>query len=254
MLSSTDRQTIYALRQLEECVRDSSRPLLVWIGAGASAWCGYPTWANLADDLHSQFSKLEAAYDAIAGASALGNHDYPEVFEQCKRASPTRYFTHLSNVFEARQPTPVYRRLLTTLEGINPKFLITTNVDEMLEQNLNELRIVQKLDVERCIGLLRDRHSFVAKLHGSVSSVQSMVFTRGDYEELCGNESYLSTLRHLFAECSTVFIGYSLSDDYVLSQLTKNFDARKLFGDGPHFIVSPRLKPLAAVQCQSHPL
>ncbi len=117
--------------------------------------------------------------------------------------------------------------------------MVTTNVDETLERSLPASAAVQRSDLERCLDLVSAGQPFIAKLHGSVSSVESTIFTTADYQQIVGNPIYIRTLQILFAQATVLFVGYSLRDEYVLALLAANCEARPLFGDGPHFLVGP---------------
>ncbi|GAG17581.1 unnamed protein product, partial [marine sediment metagenome] len=120
---------------------------------------------------------------------------------------------------------------------IQPCFILTTNVDESLENNIPGVTVVQRSDIERCIHLLRKQQSFVGKLHGSISSIKTTVFTSDDYTTLIGESQYLNLLKHIFGETTVVFLGYSLGDQYVLDTLQSSAEQHGIFGDGPHFAV-----------------
>lgn len=66
MYDSTDSSTQKALLELRD-IYTRGRPVILWIGAGASRWAEYPTWNELAEKLHSQFVKFESTYDSASG-------------------------------------------------------------------------------------------------------------------------------------------------------------------------------------------
>src|ERR1035438_6018993 len=76
---------------------------------------------------------------------------------------------------------------------------------------------------------------FVAKLHGSISAIQSTVFTSSDYGQIKGSTSYIGAVKSIFSLASVLFLGYGVNDEYVLNLLSENDTEHKLFGNGPHF-------------------
>lgn len=76
---------------------------------------------------------------------------------------------------------PVYSRMVRAQQSIEPLHILTTNVDELLEHQLPDAITVQGSDIERISILLQDRKSFICKLHGTSSAVESMVFTKTGY-------------------------------------------------------------------------
>src|ERR1044071_8491617 len=84
MLDGNDKQTFYSLMQLRDIVAKDSSPIILWVGAGASRWCNYPSWEELATQLHQSFSKYKPEYDKRIGSQLLGKSDFPAVFGLCR--------------------------------------------------------------------------------------------------------------------------------------------------------------------------
>jgi len=120
--------------------------------------------------------------------------------------------------------------------------ILTTNIDEALDKGLKCITI-QRSDIERLPDLVNARTSFLCKLHGTISSVETTVFTEDEYAALLGTKPYLKTIEQLFSTACVIFIGYGLRDKYVLDQLTKANDEQPLFGAGPHFAATIEANP-----------
>ncbi len=206
-------------------------------------WCGFPSWRQTAEYFGRCYRQLEPHYDKSEGQRLLNEGKFPELFELCRLTNQRRYNQELASQFTGRALTPVYGRFIRIVNGITPLQIVTTNIDETLERNLSSVATVQKSDLERCLDLVGTKSSFVAKLHGSVGSVESVIFSSRDYQKLVGETEYLRTLEALFARATVVFIGYSLRDKYVLDLFASNCGARHLFGDGPHFLVEADESP-----------
>lgn len=244
MLDGNEKQNFYSLMRLRDVVVEGPKPLVFWVGAGTSRWCGYPAWDELAGQLHSIFSRSEAHYEKSVGTELLAKGDLPPVFSLCREANASLYHKTLVSAFSPRPTTPVYDHFLHLLSSFKPLHVLTTNVDEVLEQHLSSAAIVQRSDFERCISLIQQKHSFVCKLHGSISSVEQTVFTTEDYLKLGKDPAYLSLVKHVFAEATLIFIGYGLKDEYVLNALTALEPRSRVFGNGPHFLVTPSAPPV----------
>ncbi len=238
MLDATDPETFRAVELLCHEARSGEKPLAIWVGAGASSWCGYPRWVELAGTAHKEFARYETTYDRSAGLALLSALDYPGLFQLCRDASSSRFYRLLSDSFSTRPVTPLYARFVAAIRAIAPSYLLTTNVDELLEQNL-PVATVGWADIERSLVLLRRQESFVFKLHGSVSDLRSAVFTSSDYGAMSRNSNIQELLGRLLSLLSVVFIGYGLQDAHFLSTLRRNHELSVLFGDGPHFAILP---------------
>jgi hypothetical protein len=242
MLNADDQATFLSVRELIRVVRDSKRPLVFWIGAGTSKWLGYALWKEFALDLRREFSKFAAGFDNLKALKLIDANLFPRFFQQCRDLDRARYYRFLSNAFLPRAETPLYKRFADTLAAISPLRILTTNIDEALEQRLPDASVYQRSDFSGCIEQLESGKSFIAKLHGSRSAIESAVFTHDDYESLKADTSFINTLKHLFAVGTVVFLGYSVTDEYLIDIISDNSKDMSLFGAGPHFVVSPDFK------------
>ncbi len=233
------------IHQFHNLLRSGKKPLVIWVGAGVSKWIGYPLWKDLAENMHSLFLKEENEYDKNKSLDLLKQNSFPEFFELCKATNIHLYNNFLAKTFESKISYEIHQRFCNLLKEIlldpvngKPLHIITTNVDNAIEQNIPQINIIQNSNIERCISLIQDDKSFIYKAHGSISDVNSLVFTTTEYNSLLENSSYLNRLREIFSTCSILFVGYSLQDQYVIEQLLKNSSEKVLFGDGPHFACS----------------
>jgi hypothetical protein len=240
MFDPKDIRTLYSLRELQRLVAQKTGPVVWWVGAGASKWCGYPLWDELAINFHDEYRRHEKDYDLIDAGKRLTAKDYPGLFSYCKKTNSQRYYRLLADTFGTRELTPVYRRLTRLLTQLSPVYILTTNVDESLERNVAHTQALQRPILERVIELMNQERSFVAKLHGTISNIESTVFTTEDYAELVKKETYLSIIENVFSRGTVIFIGYSLSDEYVINLLRASSSKRPIFGTGPHFALFSR--------------
>jgi hypothetical protein len=237
MLDGNDTETFHSIRLFHDSLLNGNKPLVFWVGAGASAWGGFPLWAELAQAMNSRFVRHEHLFNKRYATDLIAAKRYPEFFNACKDSNEQIYHSVLAEMLKARTATPVYQRFIEALKPIKPLSIVTTNVDEALENSLPAITTVQRSDLERCITLLQQKKSFLCKLHGSLSMVRSLVLTSQDYAQLLRDTIYLSLINHIFAEAMVVFIGYGPGDDYVLDLLRKSGQLKQLFGDGPHFAI-----------------
>ncbi len=97
--------------------------------------------------------------------------------------------------------------------------------------------------MERCCACILADTPFVAKLHGSISSIGSAVFTSSDYRELVGSTSYIAAIKGVFSSAVVLFLGYGMQDEYILRLIADTGVEHQLFGSGPHFLVKAEPGP-----------
>lgn len=254
MLNANDQATFLAVRELKRSIRESKKPLVFWIGAGASKWLDYPLWKDLARELRREFSRYVGTFDNAEALKLIKAHSFPRFFQYCRDLDRARYYQFLTEAFLPRVETPLYQRFTDALGKIEPLHVLTTNIDEALEQRLSGAGVFQRSDLSGCVGQLQSGKSFIAKLHGSRSAIESAVFTYDEYEKLKEEAAYLNTLRVVFTMGTVVFLGYSLSDQYVIDLLSDNAKDMSLFGAGPHFVVSADFKGATSLRQISYSL
>lgn len=237
MLDETDNETFLSLCELLELRRRNDRPIVLWIGAGASRWAGVPGWAELGEDFYIQFKRTQSNFDHQTAHLALEAKNYPALFGICRRTNEALYHRLIvDRTGTSTQEHPVYNRFVKAIEKLPPCKILTTNVDCLLERHLH-LPVLHSSNIPLIKDSLSKDQGFIAKLHGTASDVGSLVFTDDDYASKVANVR--DTLRSVFDIAHVVFIGYGLADDYVLSQLLDCDFSNAPFGSGPHFACLP---------------
>jgi len=148
------------------------------------------------DDLPS-FPRAMSQYEKQHGRPALlqkakERFDYIDGFGDL-RAMATRFHQEISTMF-----------MVDTI--------VTTNWDTYFEEDCGAIPIVTEADY--AFWNLPGRKVF--KVHGSMNNVGSIVATEDDYERCYAQlrEGVMgSTLKHMLATKTTVFLGYSFRDD-----------------------------------------
>lgn len=238
MIQSSDIRTVKALRELLNELPRSEKPVVVWVGAGASSWCGYKRWEDMAQYFHDTYRRYEDGYDDHKGALLLSNQDFPGLFDLCKYASLSRYAKMLTDELSIRPTTLLFKRFCSAISRLTSVHVLTTNVDEMLEKHI-EASLIARDDLARVRSCLLSKQPFICKLHGSISNITSVVFSTTEYDGLEKDKSYLSQLAGLIAMSHLIFVGYGLRDEYLVKLLQKNVEDSKAFGDGPHYAILP---------------
>ena len=242
MLNADDRFTVASLNSLKDAVRQGRR-LVVWVGAGASRWADLPSWHDLAKQMRKTFARNTPDFPNDLAESHITSKAYPELFQLCKDLDIKLFNSTLLRQLSAPAINPIYKQFIDRLRKITPARIVTTNVDLCLEQQLGPIDVIERADVERCCGCILADTPFVAKLHGSISSIGSTVFTSSDYQELVGSTSYIAAIKGVFSSAVVLFLGYGLQDEYVLKLIAETGEEHQLFGNGPHFLVKAEPGP-----------
>jgi hypothetical protein len=83
MLNADDPYTSASLHRLKEAIRQR-RPLVLWVGAGASRWAGLPSWHHSAKQMRKTFSKSVPDFPNDLAESHIASKTYPDVFQLCR--------------------------------------------------------------------------------------------------------------------------------------------------------------------------
>jgi len=114
--------------------------------------------------------------------------------------------------------------------------IFTTNYDDKLEQQFNEIsRDYICIVTEKDLAKWDEKKTVIVKLHGSFEKgLSSLVITDDDYVKFLMNPNLLKdTFKHTLSTKTTIFIGYSLSDYDVklsLEEVNSVFKGYKTLG------------------------
>ena len=242
MLNADDEYTRASVSRLRQVVHEG-RPVVVWVGAGAGRWANLPSWRDSALQMRSVFAKSVPGFPTELAVKHIESQDYPEFFEICKARDETLFNRTLIEQISSPTIGRVYEQLAVGLRSIAPERIVTTNIDLCLEQTLGIIDVIERSDIERCSASIIDRKPFVAKLHGSVSAIQSVVFATSQFQQIIEAKGYIAAVKSIFELSSVLFLGYGLKDDYVLKLLAENDAEHRLFGNGPHFLLTSQPGP-----------
>lgn len=108
------------------------------------------------------------------------------------------------------------------LRKINPKAIITTNYDTLIEDIIFEGRCNVHIGQEGFSSILSETDKIdLYKIHGCVTKPDSIIITKEDYDNFFHKGKYLySKIFTLFCEYPVIFIGYSVSDRNIKDILT----------------------------------
>ena len=172
--------------------------LVVFVGAGVSKNSGLPDWKELIKDY--------AEYRGIKEFSSKQFLTIPEeVFE---RYGSSKYYEIVGKIlFRKYFPNSIHR----ILDEMDLTYIITTNYDTLIEDQIKKLQIVSK---DEDLPYTNSNRMLI-KMHGDFEN-KNIVLKKSDYDNYEKNFQLISTLvKGLFTTNTVLFIGYSYSDTNV---------------------------------------
>ncbi|MEE4078624.1 SIR2 family protein [Pseudomonas viridiflava] len=213
---------------LKLAIRDNQ--LVVFIGAGISKISGLPSWYEIVEKtLSDPAIKKGDAFKAALNAEVMTPL---EALDKIKGDNLREVYKY----FEQETSTSVKNPIYKTISTISSK-IITTNYDSLIEDNTG----IHCIETSSPYNLQKIDNSkeFVLKIHGSCSSIDNAIIFTSDYERLYGDANQLAKfqLEKIVSTYSCLFLGFSLSDNYVV----KLFDKLSSMYNGigkEHYIIS----------------
>jgi len=172
--------------------------LVVFVGAGVSKNSGLPEWEELIKDY--------ADYRGIKEFTSKQFLTIPEeVFE---RYGSLKYYEIAEKRFLGKYvPNSIHR----ILKKMKLTYIITTNYDTLIEDEIKNLQIVSK---DEDLPYTNSNRMLI-KMHGDFEN-KNIVLKKSDYDNYEKNFQLISTLvKGLFTTNTVLFIGYSYSDTNV---------------------------------------
>lgn len=187
--------------------------LILFVGSGFSKSQGFPDWNGLIKTILSKFSKENSKYQILIDGLESGMFSSLEVLDKIKDKKKDIY-----SVLDKEIDKPLNDlnlELHKKLGKVSSK-IITTNYDRLLEEATKYKKIV--FDNTYHIANISEIDNFILKLHGCIENPDKCILFQDDYEELYSETPAIEKLRSLISDHTILFIGFSLSDEYVRKQ------------------------------------
>jgi hypothetical protein len=224
---------MYALPDgLIEAIRNGS--CVAFIGSGFCVPQGLPQWKALLEKVvgNPVSDDLRYVMQNVLGKATLGHRDYWEAAQRIEESLGRReLLARMRSELRVDEPLrPAMDARIETFAKIPFHSVITTNFDSVIpgstvgdKQTLAELlRSTRPEYDERAVmqfvegGRNQALGAPVVKIHGDVRTGSGVVFTLQDYRTLLhGTAQYASYLRAIFASKTMLFLGCSLTDEYL---------------------------------------
>lgn len=176
------------------------KELVVFVGAGVSMGSGLPSWNKLVEEIQNRLG--------ISDLSFNDNTIVPQLFYNSRGKKEYNDLIHSLLCIPNSLPNESHECIVK----INPRYIITTNYDELIEKAFIENGIF--LDVVEKDSDLPYAHTehMLIKMHGSFKT-DNFVLKEDDYLNYSNNFTLISSyIKALLARYTVLFVGYSFND------------------------------------------
>jgi hypothetical protein len=220
----------------------ASNRCILFLGSGFSVAAGYPSWPQLVERLVHEAAGAYPDKAASLKSYAATQRDPLLVAEYARnKLGAQRYGSLLRETLaKPAKPQPAHEHIALT----GYRAIITTNYDKLIETVITFQRgwspSVFNFDSLSSLGsALFEGQFFVLKLHGDISSPESIILTSQDYDRMILRSPYVrSFMQAIFLNFTLLFVGYSLSDpdfQLVIKELNLIFQGTT----PPHYALLP---------------
>lgn len=226
------------------CEELASRRAIVFLGAGISSGCKNdegirpPTWEKLLETANSKVNlpndENKLVNELIKKGLLLDAAEI--IFDSVSTADKRALFDE--QLAKPRFRPCAYHKLI---QDINPKIVITTNYDQLYEQQCDALvagngYAVKKYTDKTILNDIRSKDNLIIKAHGCITEKENIILTRSDYFRIKQeNGDFYKVLDSLLTVSTVLFLGCSMTDpDIQLILENTNISAKS---DHPHYAV-----------------
>lgn len=193
-----DQQQISNLQNIQRASRENR--LVVFVGAGVSMNSGIPSWNKLIEEMKKDLPKsFSEETDALKIAQIYeDSHGHKEYMDKVKEVL----------LYNRAVPNPLHKSILS----LNPCHIITTNYDDLIEQELsNEFLQFHIIREDKDMPQMACPNSLV-KMHGDYTK-DNIVLTESDYYNYKDKFPLIRAfVQSLFASKLVLFVGFSFAD------------------------------------------
>ena len=220
------------------------RRVVLFVGAGASKWARpngggrFKDWKEFLTAANNKLPTRTKTKRVVAGL--IAEKDYLLASELLKEQLADVWTDLLTQEF---QQAADVSRLHRAIVALDPRIIITTNFDKLIENAWSTIQIdryptiVSRID-EDVFKLFRNEEKYLIKLHGSVDLPKGIVFDKTSYQASAfSNSFYGEILSSLLLTHTFLFVGFSMSDP-AISMIVENA-AFRFPSTRPHYIFQP---------------
>lgn len=230
-----------AYKDFRETLKQNTRQVVVWAGAGMSAPAELPSWNGLRSYLVGEAEKKASLYPDLSHKihalleRAKGQTDLWKVFGFLKTALgeasfPAAIRSSFAKAADAEPPI-LYKEFwslgVTAFLNLNIDRLATRAFSEVSREagSRQGLKEFDGVNVNQHLDVLKSGSPFIANLHGTLENQQSWIFTNDELDSLISKQGYKILLNTCFTTKTVLFVGISADDQAAgghLEQLAKS--------------------------------
>ncbi len=220
--------------ELKKAIKNNT--LVVFAGAGTSSKLGLPDWDHLVHEMldkidDKQSDKTFSHFKVLIEKKVLTALQVLNILEQDYKDV---VWDVITDKLRLKNDTDLdfHKKIIQLTSKI-----ITTNYDKCFEGAWGLSARVIHNDDDYSLWKLKDYKEYIYKLHGDIDRAQSCILFESQYKELYAKEEFWIGFMNLLMNSTFLFIGFSLTDDYVNSILKKIKDLHKGLTN-KHFIIT----------------
>ena len=202
--------------------------LVPFIGAGMSAFLGFPCWG---DFLSMEFELYCKNYQ---GGIPTDMNYYEAASKLCYELTETYFYNDVRKAFGGDWAKKDWDEKLNNLNMAAAYWLpklfeglvITTNFDHMLEHIYNGFSVSDPNQKEPINRSMQQGTSLIYKIHGDILDSENIIFTKESYQRYYESNSPIrKALNRVFSNKSILFLGCSLEKDKTVELWEKTAQA-----------------------------
>lgn len=185
--------------------------LVLYVGSSLSLPAGYPRWGDLVGKLvewRSRTSRVPAELRA-SWSKSMAAGDYDAVADSCVGGTGVTnqelvgFLRHMLDN-SSRRPSP----WISLLPPLQPRAILTTNFDDLLEQQFADWAVMTPLDTEAVLQASSANTRHIVKLHGRLEEPNSVLLSPMQFEmAMAENRLFAKYVDAVFASRTILFIG-----------------------------------------------
>lgn len=206
MKNSLKTFTLTSVKNIQRAIENNN--LIIFVGAGVSKNSGIPTWADVIEELANELGICACTKD-YNGKNIFSNDEYLKIPQYYyNERGPKEYYDKIQKILNKDvKPNEIHRIIFE----LNPRHIITTNYDNLIEQQerIQKRKKYSKVATNKELANIKT-NNLIIKMHGEFDNI---VLKESDYDSYSNNFKLIETyIKGLFTTEVILFVGFSAED------------------------------------------